>query len=58
VPTNYYEELMRIAETVLSAEDRVILRSAAFKLIPDPKPLYEKTTVVPNVGVHTLKVYE
>jgi len=57
-PVNYYKELMRIADDTLSLEDALILRSAAFKLIPSPKPLYEKTTVTPNVGIRTMRLYK
>lgn len=59
-PINYYKELIRIADTnsTISLEDALILRNAAFKLIPPPKPLYEKTTAIPNGGMHTMKVYK
>ena len=52
-----YTELMRIAKTIEDKKDANIVRQAAIKHLPEPKPVYEKSTYVPGYGHVVHKSY-
>lgn len=54
---NFFEELMRIADKQQDEKDADILRAAAFKHVPGPPPLYERTEVIPGWGYYTARLY-
>lgn len=54
---NYFEQLMRIADTIIDEDDRNILRSAASKLIPQPTPRIQHTKYIQGFGYMTTRLY-